>query len=276
MPNASRRGCRAASTSRASRRGFSSGRCPCRRRRRRTRAQLVHEPARLLAGDPARRRNGHAPVERDGGLVGDERAAAARPRCARPRSGAAPRAVGELDLDALGRAAAPGRRRPPGSGRPGRRRRVRRRPRGRRPRTGASCRGARRAPSSRRASRRAPARRPRRARRSPRGGPPPRSPPRRRPRRPRRGPRRRRVRIRPAASRSASSSARCRLMPALGPSRRYARCRSSRAKMPRAGDEQVGAGVVRPADVVRLDPAVHLDVAVDQRRAARDPRYAPP
>ena len=66
-------------------------------------AQLVHEPARLLARDPALAGHGDAAVERDRRLVGDERAAERDPRA--PGLVLAPRleAVGELDLDARSR-----------------------------------------------------------------------------------------------------------------------------------------------------------------------------
>ena len=51
----------------------------------------MHEPARLLAADPALAGDGDAAVERDRDLVGHERAPPRRPRCARPRSAHGPR-----------------------------------------------------------------------------------------------------------------------------------------------------------------------------------------
>ena len=65
-------------------------------------AQLVHEPAGLLPGDPARAGNRDAAVQRHRGLVGDERPTLRDPGA--PGLVLAPRldAVGELDLDALG------------------------------------------------------------------------------------------------------------------------------------------------------------------------------
>ena len=63
-------------------------------------AELVDEPPRLLARHPARAGHGDAAVERDRGLVGDERAAERDPRA--PGLVLLPRleAVVELDLDA--------------------------------------------------------------------------------------------------------------------------------------------------------------------------------
>ena len=65
-PNASRRGWRAASTSRASSRGASARTVPIPTATASTlRAQLVHAPPRLLAGDPAAAGHRDAAVERD-------------------------------------------------------------------------------------------------------------------------------------------------------------------------------------------------------------------
>jgi hypothetical protein len=63
-------------------------------------AQLVHQAPRLLTRDPARPGHRHAAVERDGDLVGDERALELRP--GQPRLVLAPRVpqVEHFDLDA--------------------------------------------------------------------------------------------------------------------------------------------------------------------------------
>ena len=64
-------------------------------------AQLVHEPARLLARDPALAGDGDAAVERDRRLVGDERAPERRPRAPRLVLATRLEAVRQLRLDAL-------------------------------------------------------------------------------------------------------------------------------------------------------------------------------
>ena len=61
----------------------------------------MHEPARLLARDPALARDGDAAVERDRRLVGDERAPERRPGAPRLVLAARLEAVDQLGLDAL-------------------------------------------------------------------------------------------------------------------------------------------------------------------------------
>ena len=123
-------------------------------------AHLVHDPAALLAGDPAGSGQGDAAVERDRDLVRDEGAPESGPR---PPGLVLPpclEGVDQLGLDAGGAqllesAAVLG-----DEDRASPRRRARFLPRAPRPRTAACCRGASRAPWSRRASRRGRARRP--------------------------------------------------------------------------------------------------------------------
>ena len=249
-----------------------AARCPCRPRRRpRRRAARAR-----AAGDssPVTQRaagHGDAAVERDRGLVGDERPAARDPRAPGLVLARAPRRCRRARPRRRRRAAARARPPPRGSGRASRRRRARSRPRAPRRRTAASSRGARTAPSSRRASRRAPARRRPRARRPRRAGRP--------------------ASVAPSPTTSPSgdddrADRRLRIgavpRAALGelerPLKAHASAcdraggrraaRSSLREDAAAGDEQVGARLAHRADVLLLDAAVDLDEAVDQRRAA--------
>ena len=69
----------------------------------------MHEPAGVLTRDPARAGNGDAAVQRDRGLVGDERAPLRDPGAPGLVLASRLDAVGELDRDALRPRAAPGR-----------------------------------------------------------------------------------------------------------------------------------------------------------------------
>ena len=100
-PKASRRGCRDGADVAARQRGSSARTVPIPTATASDRRpQLVHAPAALLAGHPARAGHRHAPVERHRDLVGDERPTARDPDAPglvlRPRL---PR-VDDLDLDA--------------------------------------------------------------------------------------------------------------------------------------------------------------------------------
>ena len=101
-PNARRRGWpRGVGTSRASSRGASARTVPMPTATASDGgAQLVHEPAALLAGHPAPAGHGDPAVERDRDLVGDERPAARDPRPPRLVLRARLEAVVELGLDA--------------------------------------------------------------------------------------------------------------------------------------------------------------------------------
>src|SRR4051812_29033743 len=76
--------------------GGGAYRAPADRDRGRARAELVHEPPALLAGDPAPVRDGDAAVEGRRGLVGDE--GAAEPRPGQPALDQRPRLEALLDL----------------------------------------------------------------------------------------------------------------------------------------------------------------------------------
>ena len=154
-PNASRRGCRAASTPRASSLGLSARTVPIptataseRARSSCTRRRLSSPETQRVPG------HGDAPVERHGDLPGHERPAERDPRAPGLVLRTGRERVDELDLDAGRRGAARSRPPPPGSDRESRRRPSPPPRRRSRPCTAASCRGARRAPSSRTASRR--------------------------------------------------------------------------------------------------------------------------
>ena len=256
-PNASRRGCATAPTSRAvSSRVVRADRAHPDGDRVRGRPQLVDAAAALLAGHPARAGNGDAAVERDRELQRHERPPGGDPRPPRLVLARGPRTSLRARPPPSPSEGARDRRGPRGSGRAIRRRPARRLPAARPPCTAASSRGARRAPSSRRASRRARGRRPPPARPPRRAGRPcARASPRRRPRRPRRRRRRRRgsavssrARARRARARAGGTS--CQGLDEAAGTRRQV----LRPEDRRPADDQVGAGLVDAADVVGVIP----------------------